>query len=59
MDHMGAAMNGTRKLIEKRDRYRQELAHRTNQHTHASDFMAEVYQKLLEDVERQLDNKKE
>ena len=57
MDHMDAAIDGIGKLTAKREYYRLELARRTNQQTHADEFMIEVYQKLLEDVERQLDNK--
>lgn len=56
---MDVATDGMRKLIDKREIYRQELALRINQKISDDDFMIEVYQKLLGDVERQLDYKKE
>lgn len=54
----GARIGSIKKLIEKRDEYRQDIARRTRRHACNDDVMIEIDKVLLGDIEWQLDHKK-
>ena len=58
IDHMDATIDDIRKLIEKRDEYRQDIARRTRRHAYNDDVMIEIDKVILGDIEWQLDHKK-
>ena len=59
MEHRDGTMGSIRKLIEKRDEYRQDIAHRTLRNACNDDVMIEIDKVFLADIEWQLDKKNE
>lgn len=58
IDHMDATIAGIRKLIEKRDEYRQDIVSRTRRNAFDDNRMIEVDKVLLADIEWQLGGNK-
>ena len=56
MDVKIGDMDDIKKLLEKRDEYRQDIDRHTRQNAFNDDVMVEVDKVLLADIEWQLDN---